>query len=153
MYLRDILQHKGRQIHTICSSASCGDVVRKLVRLGIGSLIVRDSPDRSILGIVTERDILRAHAAHWAPLDHLPVAEVMSRRLVTAQPDHHIMLAMQLMTKHRVRHLPVVQSDELCGLVSIGDIVKAFHDELEVENHCLLDFIQGDVGELSAPLA
>ena len=76
----------------------------------------------------------------------------MSRELVTAQLDDHIILAMVLMTKHYVRHLPVVECGDLCGLISIGDIVGAHHDELELENHYLRSYIRGQGDESFSPL-
>lgn len=153
MLLRQILRNKGHEIHTISSSESCDRAVTELVRFNIGSLLVRDVPDGPILGIITERDILRAQASHRAPLEKLLVATVTSTELVTAHPDDHIMVAMRLMTTHRIRHLPVFRGKELCGIVSIGDIVKAHHDELESDNHYMRSYIRGDVAEEATPTA
>jgi signal-transduction protein with cAMP-binding, CBS, and nucleotidyltransferase domain len=110
---------------------------------------VRDSPGGPILGIITERDILRAVAARRAPLEELRVSSCMSRDLITAQANDDITVAMRLMTTHRVRHLPVVEGETLYGIVSIGDIVKAHHDELEVENGLMLTYIQGGGSSIS----
>src|SRR5262245_54465284 len=137
MLLNDVLAKKGKDIHSISSNASADDAVAELVRFNIGSLLVRDSPDGPILGIITERDILRVLAAHQAPLDQLRVLSCMTHELIVAQPEDDIMVAMGLMTMHRVRHLPVVQRGQLHGIVSIGDIVKAHHDELEMENYLM----------------
>ena len=71
MLLKDVLAKKSKDVHTISSNASADDVVTELVRFNIGSLLVRDSPRGPILGIITERDILRALAAHGAPLEQL----------------------------------------------------------------------------------
>jgi CBS domain-containing protein len=152
MLLKDVLGTKSKDIHTISSNASADEVVTKLVRFNIGSLLVRDSPRGPILGIVTERDILRALAAGPTPLEQLRVAACMSCDLITAQPDDDITVAMRLMTTHRVRHLPVLHRDQLHGIVSIGDIVKAHHDELEKENNLMLNYIQGGGSSAVVPL-
>jgi CBS domain-containing protein len=156
MRLQEILMAKGTEVHTIGPAASLDDVVQELVRYNIGSLIVCEpaskGTDVRILGIITERDILRAQAAHRAPLEKLTVASVMSTRLVTAAPEDHILEAMRLMTHYRIRHLPIVVGEQLFGVISIGDIVKAHHDELEMENHYMKSYIQGESGEIATPL-
>jgi CBS domain-containing protein len=151
MLLNDVLDKKSKEVHTISSSESVDVVVTELVRFNIGSLLVRDSPGGPILGIITERDILRALAAHRAPLEQLRVATCMSRDLITAQAHDDITVAMRLMTTHRVRHLPVVEGEALYGIVSIGDIVKAHHDELELENYLMLNYIQGGGSSVAMP--
>jgi len=153
MLLREILEQKGKEVHAISANASVDEVVTELVRYNIGSLLVREAPGGSILGIITERDILRAQAAHREPLEQLRVATCMSRELITAQPDDDIRVAMRLMTTHRVRHLPVVHGEVLYGIVSIGDIVKAHHDELEMENYHMRTYIQGGASSAAMPLA
>ena len=152
MFLKDVLANKSKEVHTIASNASADVVVTELVRCNIGSLLVQDSPEGPILGIITERDILRALAAHTAPLAQLRVGTCMSCELITAQPDDDITVAMRLMTTHRVRHIPVVHQDQLHGIVSIGDIVKAHHDELERENYLMQSYIQGGGSAVVAPL-
>jgi CBS domain-containing protein len=150
MRLRDILDQKSHEVRTIPSSASCDDVVTELVRFNIGSLIVCDSPNGPVLGIITERDILKAQAAHRVPLTQLQVGEFMTSNLITARPEDDVMTAMGLMTTHRVRHLPVIEDDRLYGMVSIGDVVKAQHDELVMENHHMRSYIQSGGGSAVA---
>jgi CBS domain-containing protein len=152
MRLRDILDQKSHEVRTITSHATCDDVVSELVRYNIGSLIVRDAPGGPVLGIITERDVLKALAADQLPLAQLKVAKFMTRTLISARPEDDIMEAMRLMTTHRVRHLPVIEDDELNGLLSIGDIVKAQHDELVAENHHMRSYIQGGSGSSVVPL-
>jgi CBS domain-containing protein len=153
MLLKDVLETKSKDVRTISSNASADDVVAELVRFNIGSLLVRDSPDGPILGIVTERDILRAVAARREPLAQLQVALCMTRELITAQPEDDITVAMGLMTMHRVRHLPVIDGDQFHGIVSIGDLVKAHHDELETENLWMQSYIQGGGSAVVTPSA
>jgi len=150
MRLRTILDQKSHEVRTITSHATCDDVVSELVRYNIGSLIVRDSPSGPVLGIITERDVLKALAGGRQSLAELEVAKYMTQTLISAQPDDDIMEAMRLMTTHRVRHLPVIEEGQLHGLLSIGDVVKAQHDELVSENHHMRSYIQGG-GAFVAP--
>lgn len=141
MRLRDILNHKGFEIHTIRPTASLQDVVDRLVECNCGSLLVVESG--RLCGIITERDILRAMAVIAGPLALHTVREHMSRDLVTARMDDELNEVMGQMTTHRVRHLPVLEEEQLVGIVSIGDVVKAQHDELSIENEYLKNYIQG----------
>jgi CBS domain-containing protein len=152
MRLRDILDQKSHEVRTISSRATCDDVVTTLVRFNIGSLIVRDAADGPVLGIITERDVLKAQAANRVPLTQLAVERFMTRELITARPDDDIMVAMGLMTDHRVRHLPVLEGGKIYGMLSIGDVVKAQHDELVMENHHMRSYIQGGAGSVVAPM-
>jgi CBS domain-containing protein len=151
MRLRSILDQKSHSVREISSRATLDDVVSELVRFNIGSLIVRDAPGGPVLGIITERDILKGLAANRVPLTQLTVAKFMTSTLIYARPDDDITEAMRLMTTHRVRHLPVIENDQLHGLVSIGDVVKAQHDQLVMENHHMLSYIQGG-GSVATPL-
>jgi CBS domain-containing protein len=151
MRLRDILDQKSHEVRAISPQSTLDDVVSELVRFNIGSLIVRDAPGGPVLGIITERDILKGLAANRVPLTQLTVAKFMTSTLIYARPDDDITEAMRLMTTHRVRHLPVMENDQLHGLVSIGDVVKAQHDQLVMENHHMLSYIQGG-GSVATPL-
>jgi len=153
MLLKDILENKGRSVRCIAPEATLDDAIDEMVRHGIGSLVVQDpqATDNRILGIMTERDVLRAHASRRASLHELRVATVMSQQLITASPMDGIEKAMWLMTTRRVRHLPILLEGELFGIVSIGDIVKAHHDLLELENHFMRSYIQGEGVELATP--
>lgn len=143
MLLRHILCNKGQDVHTIRATASLDDVVRQMVLHNIGSLIVTDPawPSRMI-GIVSERDILRALARNRGGLQVIEVADAMTHHVITGNPEDTVEEAMQLMTKHRVRHLPVTEEGELQGLVSIGDLVKYQVEELSLENHYLKSYLQ-----------
>jgi CBS domain-containing protein len=144
MKLADILAHKGHKVHSIRPTASLDEVVQVLVRHNIGSLMVCPEEDcKRVLGIITERDILRACASHRGSLETIEVSDVMTVDIVTGSPSDSVEDTMGLMTEHRIRHLPVVEQDELIGLVSIGDIVKAQHDALTMENHYLKSYLQG----------
>lgn len=144
MTLQEILNVKGTEVHTIDASATLDDVVQTLVRHNCGSLVVVDAraPRRQMIGIVTERDILRACAARRGPLDRTSVTDAMTRDVVTGTPADTIQDTMQVMTEHRVRHLPILRDGELVGIISIGDVVKARHEQTEFENHYLKTYIQ-----------
>ncbi len=143
MNLREILRSKGTVVHTIDASDSLEDVVQKLVSHNCGSLVVFDSKSMSqeMVGIITERDILRACAGHKAALDQLRVSDAMTRNVVVGSPQDSIEDTMGLMTNRRIRHLPVVEMGDLVGLISIGDVVKTQHDRLTMENHYLKSYL------------
>ncbi len=140
MFVKEILRVKGSQVFTIPSTANISDVVNELIAHNCGSLVVSDG-DRMI-GIISERDILRACAAMHDSLEDIPLRPLMSRNVITASPMDKVGDVMGMMTEHRVRHLPVMESGELIGLISIGDVVKAQHAELTTENQLLKEYIQ-----------
>ena len=140
MLLREILQVKGDKVYSIEPSATLADVVQRLVEFNCGSLVVCDGG--KMVGIITERDILRACAALDEPLESIPVEARMTADVVTGAPDNTVNETMGVMTEKRIRHLPVMDQGQLVGMVSIGDIVKAQHAELSVENHYLKNYIQ-----------
>lgn len=140
MTVQEVLRGKGSAVHAISPRATLGDVVRELVAHNCGSLVVCDGDN--LVGIITERDILRACAAHAAELDTLKVEQFMTANLITGQITDDLNEVMGVMTTHRVRHLPIMQAGRLAGLISIGDVVKRHLDALTVENHYLMNYIQ-----------
>src|SRR5438876_782887 len=110
MLLREILQIKGSKVLTIAVQATLAEVVDKLVKNNCGSLIVCESESDpcNMVGIITERDILRASADRSASLEQMNVRDRMSKNPVTCQPDDSIQDAMGVMTERRIRHLPIV---------------------------------------------
>lgn len=140
MTLQQILSCKGREVFTISPEKTLQDVVNSLVDHNCGSLIVCE--DERMVGIITERDILRACAELDEPLASIPVAVRMTRNVVTCTPECDIETIMGMMTEHRVRHMPILDDGRLAGMISIGDIVKAQHDEVCLENHYLKSYIQ-----------
>jgi CBS domain-containing protein len=145
MSLQEILQHKGSRVFSIPPHATLAEVVQKLVKLNCGSLVVCEESDCThMLGIVTERDILKACAAGKMPLENYRVQDIMTAELVTCFPSDSVADAMGVMTDRRIRHLPVVDDDgKLVGIVSIGDLVKHQHNQLTMENHYLKSYIHG----------
>ncbi|MGH7332632.1 MAG: CBS domain-containing protein [Candidatus Rokuibacteriota bacterium] len=142
MKVSSILKGKGRTVVTVRPDASLASAIRELTEKGIGALVVSED-DRSVRGLISERDIVQA-LARFGPLRlDLRVSDVMMAHVVTCHQDDTITKVMDLMTRHRVRHLPVVEEGQLRGLVSIGDVVKHRLDELETETNVLREAFIG----------
>jgi CBS domain-containing protein len=118
--IRHILAHKGPHVHAIDPQATVSQAVEVMNELRIGSLVVVDGEE--LVGIFTERDVLRRVVAACVDPRTALVESVMTRELVTIEPDTSIAIAMSLITEHRCRHLPVVEDGRLLGLVSSGDL-------------------------------
>ena len=142
MTLRDILKVKGSQVHAIRAEQTVLEAVGVLVDHRIGALLVRDAGG-AVAGIISERDVLRECQHRGAELGRLRVSEVMTRDLVRARLDDSVEHAMGLVTKNRVRHLPVMDGDTVVGMISIGDLVKGCLDEAQEENHHLKEYMAG----------
>ena len=140
MKVRDILKDKGKEVTTIKTEETIRDAVRTLVEKNIGSLLVLDEVGK-IVGIITERDILKECDRHCELLKQTKVKEVMTKDLIVGSPDDDIDYVESVMTQNRVRHLPIIANQKLEGLISIGDVVKVLHRECKVENRYLKDFI------------
>jgi CBS domain-containing protein len=140
MQLSTIIAAKGGFVATIQPDATVGDLVAMLAEHGVGALVV-SADGRTITGIVSERDVVRA-MTHGAESLARPVASIMTTHVFCAPPDAHIDELMHVMTEKRVRHIPVTDSDVvLLGIVSIGDVVKSRLGELEGERAALLEYI------------
>jgi CBS domain-containing protein len=140
MLLKDILAIKGKHVLTIQVGAPLCDVAKELAKHNIGSLVVCDG--ESMVGIITERDILRAVAELGSRLDVVPVKQRMTTQLITASPDDDVEDLMGIMTEKHIRHLPVLAQGQLAGMVSIGDLVKAHQAQVAMENQQLRNYIQ-----------
>ena len=140
MFVSDILSRKGGLVHTVTPGTSVGQISQQLSTRHIGSVLILDADD-SVAGIVSERDLVRALARHGAKALELEARQVMTRDVVTCDPDDSIDSVMQTMTEGRFRHIPVVRRGELLGLVSIGDVVKARLEETRHETEALKAYI------------
>ena len=140
MFVSDILSQKGGAVFTVSPTASVAEISQQLSARRIGSVLVLDA-DGSVAGIVSERDLVRALARHGAKAMELEARQVMTREVVTCDPDDSIDGVMQTMTDGRFRHLPVVRHGELLGVVSIGDVVKARLEEAQHETEALKAYI------------
>ncbi len=142
MKVESILEAKGRDILTIPSDAKVAEAARMLKEHRIGALVVSDDGSTAA-GILSERDIVHAMVDHGAAVQDLPVSDLMTREVVTCAPDDAIVDLMTQMTERRIRHLPVVEGGVLCGMVSIGDVVKNRIAEVETEASAMREFITG----------
>lgn len=141
MKIEEILRTKGHHVVTVAASQSVLDAVQILVDRNIGGLVVAEG-DRPI-GMITERDILRLTARASADLSSILVGSVMTRDMITATPQDELKTMMDVMTEHRIRHLPVLDDGRLAGIISIGDLVNACRVSAEEENSQLRQYIQG----------
>jgi CBS domain-containing protein len=136
MKVATILRAKGSHVHTTRPDTTVYSVVWEFRLRGVGALVVTED-GVSVLGLVSERDVVRALTEHGAGVLSLPVSRVMTTPVHLASPEDGIAAVMERMTRHRVRHLPVVEQGRLCGIVSLGDLVKHRLDELEMEANIL----------------
>ena len=131
-----ILKAKGAHVETTRPDAGLYSVVWNLKVKGIGAQVVSED-GTTVIGLISERDIVRGLTEHGTRLLTLPVSELMTSPAVTCTPGESIRAVMARMIRYRVRHLPVVEGGKLCGIVSIGDLVKHRLDELELETNVL----------------
>jgi CBS domain-containing protein len=141
MKIRDILQAKGSAVTIIGPEATIHDAMKTLVSHRIGSLVVCDEHGK-VVGIITERDILRECAVRSERVKETKVREVMSTNLIIGVLDDEVGYVMGIMTQNRIRHLPIMTGERLEGMISIGDVVKAQLEATEFENRYLKDYIQ-----------
>ncbi len=144
MKVKDILKDKGTEVHTISQDANLMACADTFFKLKIGSLLAVDE-NGDIQGIVSPNDILKAiqEGCTTENCALQKVSVVMSRDILAASEDDDIDYIQAVMTENRVRHIPIMDKDELKGIVSIGDVVKALIKGKEVENHYLKDYISG----------
>ena len=141
MTVAAMLADKGREVTTITAAKSIADAVAVLAKHKIGALVVVEGGDR-IIGIISERDIVRAIAAGAGAALIEPVSSIMTRTVVTCSETDTISEIMERMTQGRFRHIPVVEQERLVGIVSIGDVVKHRLNEMERDAEALRDYIQ-----------
>lgn len=142
MSVRDVLRSKGNnEVFTISPTATIVDLLERLATRNVGAIVVL-SDDESLLGIATERDLVRKLPAIPNPL-HAHVEQIMSTELTVCSPDDSFGNLMGIMTERRIRHIPVVEDGKLVGLVSIGDAVKYRMDQLEFERDQLTNYVTG----------
>jgi len=139
MKVADILQIKGSDVKTVRPDMSARELSVRLHVEQIGAMVVsRDG--RSVDGLVSERDLAYALAAHGSALPTLPVSRLMTKAVVVCSTEDSIVHVMKLMTLRRVRHVPVKEGGRLVGIISIGDVLKHRLDELELEANVMRDY-------------
>ena len=137
----DVLRHKGDRVVTLMPQQTIAAAVQLLTKNRIGAAPVVDEQGR-IVGIVSERDIIRGMSEHAGALLALPVDQLMTREVKTCLPEDRLVDLMNVMTLQRIRHLPVVQKGALCGIISIGDVVKQRLEEVQSEVEDLQRYIR-----------
>lgn len=138
MKVQVILEKKGTKVVTTWPDARVGFAARQMRDRNVGALVAV-SQDGCMLGIISERDIAAGLAEHGVDLLNLRVRDLMTEMVVTCTPQDTIRTVMGLMTSGRIRHLPVVDNGRLCGVLSIGDVVKDRLEEVELETNVLRD--------------
>jgi CBS domain-containing protein len=136
-----ILSRKGSSVYTIEPTATIDSAAKSLAEHGIGALVVTGAEGRTI-GIISERDIVRALAARGGATLETAVAELMTRKVITCSRHDKLVDLMQRMTEGKFRHFPVVEDGRLIGIVSIGDVVKSRLEQMEQESNALRDYIR-----------
>ncbi len=141
MTIKAILEGKGAAIVSVLPSASVKEAVTLLAEKRIGAVPVVEGG--AVLGIFSERDIVYGLAKEGASILSRKVSEVMTSPAMTVSPDSAILAGLSMMTRRRIRHLPVVDGDAVIGFVSIGDLVKHRIEKIEAEAEAMREYIQG----------
>ena len=138
MFISDVLRKKGNSVAAVLPTDTVQSAVRKLAELGIGAVVVQDRWQK-LVGIFSERDLVRLLNREWkGALEHR-IEDVMTRSVITCRSSDRIDSVLSVITLNKVRHMPVVDNGALVGIVSIGDLVKERLDEKEMEAGVLLE--------------
>jgi CBS domain-containing protein len=141
MILEQILREKGGQVYSVAESATLKEAADLLDQRKVGAMVILNEGG-SLIGVISERDIVRAVARGGAAALKQQVSDSMTRQVVTARPRETIEAAMDRMTDRRIRHLPVVEGGRLLGVISIGDLVKWRIAEATAEVAAIRSYIQ-----------
>ena len=140
MTIAAILTNKGRDVVSVTANQSVLESLRLLAERRVGAVPVMDGA--AVVGIFSERDVIHTLAAHGAAALDRTVGDVMTAPAITVGPAEPVIGALSLMTRRRVRHLPVIEAGQLIGVVSIGDLVKFRIDRIEADAAAMRDYIQ-----------
>jgi CBS domain-containing protein len=140
--VKNLLDQKGRAVTTVSPNVTLGEAARSLHENRIGALVVIGMEGR-IVGIFTERDLVRVIATSGLEGLDQPVASVMTANVFRCRPDSSVDELMELMTSHRFRHVPVEEDGKLAGIISIGDVVKSRISQIEREAEEIKAYIAG----------
>jgi CBS domain-containing protein len=137
MIVKTILKNKADAVITIGAYESVRDAMHAMVERKVAALVLTNGSE--VIGVVSERDILQAISDRGAAILNAPVGHIVTGPLVAVSPEETTKRVMHTMTHSRIRHLPVMQNDQLVGIVSVGDVVKYRLEELEMESNVLRD--------------
>jgi CBS domain-containing protein len=142
MLVRDVLRNKGGRIISIGPEATVAEAITKLVQNNIGSLPVTDA-EGLLLGILSERDVLRGIRQHGTTFEQSKIHEVMTHNPESCNLDDDVEHVMGKMSECRIAKVPVLCESKLCGIVSVGDVIKVLYEKVHSENQHLITYIQG----------
>ena len=141
MDVESILTVKGREVSTVRPDVTLGEAAKRMWNERVGALVVSED-GAGVLGIVSERDVAHRVAEHGAAALGRPVRDVMTEKVFVCSPADKVDAIMELMTNRRIRHVPVVGRDgRMCGIISIGDVVKWRLDEIQSEAAAMREYI------------
>jgi CBS domain-containing protein len=129
--LRQLLGSKTPEVYAVAPGDSVIDAIRLMAEKGVGAVLVMEGA--RLVGIVSERDYARKIVLHGRSSSDTAVRDIMTAEVVTVGPQHTVEHCMQVVTEHRIRHLPVVEGDDVIGVISIGDLVKAVIEDQKVQ--------------------
>lgn len=144
MKLSKVLAEKNTaaKVYTIDAGSTVKATAKKLCSLRIGCLLVVEpgSDPVKYIGIVSERDVIRAVSADNVDINVMKIDEIMTKNMIVANKDDDVEYVMNVMTRHKIRHIPVIVGKTIGGVVSIGDIVDSIKEQQDIEVHWLTDF-------------
>jgi CBS domain-containing protein len=140
MRIADLLRNKGSDVSSVLPEISVSGLLEDLARANVGAMVVVDSSG-TLVGIVSERDVVRRLNERGAELLHVPVSEIMTTQVFTCASSEGVDSLAAIMTERRIRHMPVVDDGQLVGIVSIGDVVKSRIQQLESDREQLESYI------------
>ena len=142
MKVKDILADKGSFVVTVSEDKTVFEAMEIFAKHKVGSLLVIDD-NKNPVGIIAARDVLMETLRVVDGIKQSKVKDVMTKEIIVASPDDDIEQVEKVMTKNRIRHLPIIESGNIAGIISIGDLVKAQLKDLHVENKYLKDYVSG----------
>ena len=129
--LRQLLGNKTAEVYSVAPNDSVIDAIRLMAQIGVGAVLVMEGA--KLVGIISERDYARKVALHGRSSADTAVREIMTAEVVTVGLQQTVAECMRIVTEHRIRHLPVMDGDEVAGVISIGDLVKAVIEDQKVQ--------------------
>ncbi len=140
--VRDLLKEKDSKVICISQDRTIYEAIKTLMKHNIGAVLVLDKEER-LIGIFTERDILKETVRRNDHIKRTRVRDVMTTDLIIGLPDDDVNYLMGIMTENKIRHIPILEDGKVCGIISIGDLVKTQLHDARYENRYLKDYIMG----------
>ena len=136
-----ILDGKGRDVYSISPESPLKQMADEMLNKKIGSLVVTDK-DSLLVAIISDRDFLNVVAKHTKDWEDISVSDVMTKEVITANPEDSLEQVMSVMTQHHIRHIPVMDNNKIVGLLALGDIINALLDKSLFQNELLKRYIK-----------